>query len=129
MINTNLEKESEKIKITQILPDVFTPTLALKEALCLTVEKKKTGVVMESLKESGLITDKVYLKNVDDCDNFNSKPYMLGRYKKSYFCQQDISKLDSHYSIYDISFLKRAKPLNENENIIFVGFTEVLFDI
>ncbi len=110
--------------LKQILPDIFNDkNIRLKEAYILKSDKKKTGMIMEILKECKLISDKVYL--YDNIKTEGDEIYSSGKFDKNY--TPNTIGLDVGYKIYDISFLKRVKPINEKENLILINFKDVIY--
>jgi hypothetical protein len=114
MIVLNEDKQNESCyNFQQILPDVFSNTLPTKPVLCVKVNKKRTEKVKEFLKNNKLLEEQVFLKN-------EFKNESLPDYLKT-----NINKEMDKYSQYDISFMKRVRPINKEENLIIVSFLEV----
>ena len=111
----------EYFKILQILPDIFLKEIYLKESLILKISKKKTSMIMSCLKDCKLISDKICLKIDKELSDFKD---IKGKYDKSYFFHSDI--VISDYKLFDISFLKRVKSIDE-ENYILINFVEVFY--
>ena len=107
----------ESFKIKQILPDTFYEDVKLKEAICVKVEKKKTKDVIDLLKELKLNNEKVYLKSESFLQSETETEYsfLFGKNRNN----------KNNYDIYDISFLKRVKPLDQFHNRILVNFLDV----
>jgi precorrin-6B methylase 1 len=108
---------NKSIMLTQILPDIFEQEPKLKEALLLKVDKKKTGHIVSFLKENGLNSDKVYINEKSEKENkilVEEEEIKFGKYNNK-----------NNSSFYDISFLKRVKPLDEKDNLIIIGFQDV----
>lgn len=100
-------------KLEQILPDVFYEDIKLKEAVCVKISKKKTGLVIDFLKQNNLNNDKIYLKNENKTIESD---YKVGTFTNK----------TEEYINFDISFIKRVKPLDNENNLILIGFTEVI---
>jgi len=107
----------ESLKIKQILPDAFHEDVKLKQAICVTIEKKKTKDIIDLLKELKLNNEKVHLKSdsllISEIETDFS--FLFGKNKNN----------KNNYEIYDISFLKRVKPLDNSHNRILVDFLDV----
>jgi hypothetical protein len=106
-------------EIKQILPNFFEDEVRTKKALCVTVEKKKTGMLVDFLKKEGLSEKFVYLKNDNDgiVDEDN---YLYGKFNDNRKLTED----RQYYNI-DLSFIKMVKPLDEKRNNILITFLDV----
>ena len=108
----NLIGDSHKVNVVQILPDVFEDDIMLKKALVLKVDKKKTGLIVGFLQQvNGLNSDKIYL-NSTNSESISTDDFKYG-------------KLIKNSKFYDVSFLKRVKQINEEENLVLIGFIDV----
>jgi hypothetical protein len=106
-------------EIKQILPDIFFKEIELREAICAVIEKNKTRLVVEYLKEQGLSGKIVYIKNTNE--NKNEDDYSFGKFNNA----KNLTDDGKFYKI-DLSFLKLIKPSSDNKNIVFVSFIDVL---
>jgi hypothetical protein len=114
-------KLNENFKITQILPDTFYEDVKLKDGICLKIEKKKTKNLVDLLKEFQLNNEKVYLKSDSSSQLYSEREF-------SYSYGKNRINLSTH-EIYDISFLKRVKPLDNNHNRLLINFSEVILKL
>ncbi len=110
----------ETTQILQILPDVFYEEVLLKPALCIRINKKHTSSIIQFLKNKNLTNEKTYLKEEYKDEKSSIPSYAIGSYSNN---KKSFGKY-LNYLQYDISFLKRVKPLND-ENLLMIGFQEV----
>ena len=109
-----MEKVNEKYLIEQILPYYITAKIPIKKGICIQIEKKLTTNIIKILKQKDINLDSVYLKD----NNFLKQN--LNEYEKSSFD----NNINNEYIIYDCSFLKRVKNLNDSKNLILISFKE-----
>jgi hypothetical protein len=103
------------MEIIQILPDVFEEEVSTRLALTLQVKKKYTGTILHFLKS--FIADKnVFIKHIES----DISDYAFGKYNHK------LKKILGDYIQIDISFLKMVKSISSDENIIMIGFIEVI---
>ncbi len=114
--------------IEQILPDIFNQSIDLKDAYVLKINKKDTGLIINFLKENNLNKDKVFLKafrnklKSNENSKYFSNDFEYGKFSYNLNLENKNSNI-----LFDISFLKRVKSLNENENLILIAFLDVNF--
>ncbi len=106
------------MKIFQILPDVFENNILTREAMTLQVYKKYTGSIVHFLK-SFIIDKNVFVKFKED---LNIDHHSYGKYYSK------LKKFGDFVQT-DISFLKMVKSVSNDENLIIIGFLEVLTEL
>jgi hypothetical protein len=103
--------EQENFSIKQVLPDAFDREVLTKDAICIKISKKSTGVLIDVIRECGLNAEKVFLLDDTEC---HSELWKKGKIENKI-----------KYTQYDISFLKKVKPLDKESNLVMLNFVEV----
>ena len=94
------------MNIKQILPDLLTREIPLKEALCFITEKKNTGIVLKFLKNyienqeksAFYLENETIYQNNENNFNFSFNNYKYGKSnikkKNLIYNQQEIKNID-----------------------------------
>jgi hypothetical protein len=129
-IKKNEYKNTSNI-FEQVLQEIFSDSIDLKDAYVLKINKKDTGLIINFLKENNLNQDKVFLKSLSGDSNSYDKnsinlstdtDFKYGKFSINFNMHNKNSK-----NLYDISFLKRVKSINDNENLILIAFLDVIY--